>query len=219
MKVPYIMRQWFKPSSCRWTRAPGAHFTHAVDSKWMPCLGGGGVVEPLKYLLSPRKHWVPLHARCSKFWMSEFGGVTQWSMEIKKSFLFPDINMQMFVCSLSWWCCQPFILKGSLLAWWNGLLSLVYDPWPLLLFLSLLRLPTEASGRGGPDQASRPGREPDRHDAGHHGPRPVLLQCQADDRDGPGPAAALSHAKRHPGRFWSYPDDYKMKMIWPGGLG
>ncbi|XP_035018999.1 uncharacterized protein LOC118113400 isoform X2 [Hippoglossus stenolepis] len=49
----------------------------------------------------------------------------------------------------------------------------------------ILPPPPEASCRRGADAATGPCREPDRHDAGHHGPESVLLQCQTDDGEGP----------------------------------
>lgn len=43
----------------------------------------------------------------------------------------------------------------------------------------------ETGGGWGADPATGPHGQPDSHDAGHHGPKPVLLQCQTDDREGP----------------------------------
>lgn len=51
--------------------------------------------------------------------------------------------------------------------------------------------PAETSRRRGADAAAGPRCQPDRYDAGHHGPGSVLLQRQTDDGEGPGPARAL----------------------------
>lgn len=62
------------------------------------------------------------------------------------------------------------------------------DLWPL----SCLFVSAEASCRWGADAATGPRRQPDSHDAGHHGPELVLLQRQTDDGEGPGPSRALN---------------------------
>lgn len=64
------------------------------------------------------------------------------------------------------------------------------DLWPCSSYFAA------ASCRWGADAASRPCRQPDCHDAGHNGPEFVLLQRQADDREGPGPACALNRSTR-----------------------
>lgn len=66
------------------------------------------------------------------------------------------------------------------------LLALLADLWPFVPFVS-----AEASCWWGADAAARPCCQPDSHDAGHHGPEFVLLQCQTDDGEGPGPACTL----------------------------
>lgn len=54
-----------------------------------------------------------------------------------------------------------------------------------------LFISAEASCWRGTDAAAGPCREPDSHDAGHHGPEFVLLQRQTDDRESPSPAWTL----------------------------
>lgn len=53
-----------------------------------------------------------------------------------------------------------------------------------LLTILFFVLFAEAGRRRSSGPGSRPIRQPDRHDAGHHGPWHVLLQCQTDDREG-----------------------------------
>lgn len=60
--------------------------------------------------------------------------------------------------------------------------------WPLLLLLSPL---AETGSWWGADAAAGPRCQPDSDDAGHHGPESVLLQCQTNDGEGPGPAGTL----------------------------
>jgi len=60
-----------------------------------------------------------------------------------------------------------------------------------LLLADLCPFFAEAGCRWGADATTGPFHQPHRHDAGHHGPESVLLQRQADDGDGPGPACTL----------------------------
>lgn len=82
----------------------------------------------------------------------------------------------------------------------NGpLCPLKAELWPLTFFvLFFFSGATEAGCWGGADAAAGPRRQPDSHDAGHHGPESVLLQCQADDGEGPGPARALKRCLTTP---------------------
>lgn len=71
------------------------------------------------------------------------------------------------------------------------------DLWPASFW------PAETSGRRSADATTRPGRQPDCHDAGHHRPGPVLLQRQADDREGPSPACTLKQTWAGGGKGWA----------------
>lgn len=76
----------------------------------------------------------------------------------------------------------------------GALLPQAPDLWPDLLFWGVFFFflaSAETSSRWSADATTRPCRQPDCHDAGHPGPRPVLLQRQADDRESPSPACTL----------------------------
>lgn len=63
--------------------------------------------------------------------------------------------------------------------------------WPLTFSALFVLASAETSCRRGADAAAGPRCQPDRYDAGHHGPGSVLLQRQTDDGEGTGPARAL----------------------------
>lgn len=63
--------------------------------------------------------------------------------------------------------------------------------WPLTFSALFVLASAETSRRRGANAATGPRCQPDRYDAGHHGPGSVLLQRQTDDGEGPGPARAL----------------------------
>lgn len=76
----------------------------------------------------------------------------------------------------------------------GSLLPQASDLWPNLLFCCFgFFFPphAETSRWWSADATTRPRRQPDCHDAGHPGPRPVLLQRQADDGERPRPACTL----------------------------
>lgn len=74
----------------------------------------------------------------------------------------------------------------------------------------ILPSPAEAGSRWGSGPDARPLRQPDRHDAGHHGPQPVVLQCQTDDREG---SRRTHPMKMCTGLMASGKDEAKLKMF------
>lgn len=73
--------------------------------------------------------------------------------------------------------------------------------WFLICFIYFFAS-AETSSWGSADATTRPCRQPDCHDAGHPGPGPVLLQCQADDGESPSPACTLKKPWRAAESGW-----------------